>query len=62
MAEQILLAPPDAGQPVHPGQKTGILERLDRDVDRVAAAFGGRRDLLVPREAAPGAIGPVKPP
>ena len=62
MAEQILLAAADPGDPVHPGQETRVLERLDRDANAVAAAFGGSGDPFVAREAPSAAIGIVKAP
>src|SRR6516162_348682 len=62
LPEQILLAAADAGQPVHPGQQPGVLQRLQRDADSVAVTLGGGGDLLVAREAPFAAIGAVEAP
>ena len=51
MPEQVALALPDTLEAVHPGQKPGILKRLDRLGDRVTGAAGALGDLLVGREA-----------
>src|SRR6516162_7331021 len=62
LPEQILLAAADAGQPVHPGQQPGVLQRLQRDADSVAVTLGGGGDLLVARAAPFAAIGAVAAP
>src|SRR6516162_45920 len=62
MAEQVLLAAADLGEPVHPGQDARVLQRGDRNTDRVAVTLRGSGDSLVARKAPPAAIGAVEAP
>ena len=62
LAQQIGLAPADAGQPVHLGQQPGLLEGSERHGHGVAAALRGRGDSLVRGEAAAATVGVVEVP
>jgi hypothetical protein len=62
MPKQIALPMSHLGQPMHPGQQPGVLERGDRDAHTVATALRGPGESLVAREALSATIGAVEPP
>ena len=62
VAEEIALAMANFDEPVHPGQQTGGLQRLQRDADRVPVTLCGRGNSLVGGKAPFAAVGVVEAP